>query len=141
MPKHHASTLLFTQPNSPLHLLLGLTSLLFKNPFAFKINFSVFKMVLFRLPIAFCFHFSAATVREPEANEWGSSLIGKKLHFRGIQSLFLVRCKELWLCTNKRFRMHSALTRNCGYAEMGDLECAVDCHILSSYTDFQLQFE
>ena len=27
------------------------------------------------------------------------------------------------------------------YAEMGDLECAVDCHVLSSYTDFQLQFE
>ena len=37
--------------------------------------------------------------------------------------------------------MRSRLARNCGYAEMGDLECAVDCHVLSSYTDFQLQFE
>ena len=37
----------------------------------------------------------AAAVREPEASEWGSSLIGKKLHYRGIQSLFLTRSKEL----------------------------------------------
>ena len=37
--------------------------------------------------------------------------------------------------------MRSRLARNCGYAEMGDLEGAVDCHVLSSYTDFQLQFE
>jgi len=83
-------------------------------------------MVLFRLPIAFCFHFIAATVSEPEANERGSSLIGKELHFRGIQSLFLARCKELWLCTNERFRMHNGLTRNCRYVRMEDLGCAVD---------------
>ena len=36
--------------------------------------------------------------------------------------------KELWLCVNWRFRMHSRLARNCGYAGMGDLECAVDYH-------------
>ena len=29
----------------------------------------------------------------------------------------------------------------CGYAGMGDLECAVDYQVLSSYADFQLQFE
>ena len=40
-----------------------------------------------------------------------------------------------------RFRMRSRLARNCGYAGMGDLECAVDYHVLSSYTDFQLQFK
>ena len=85
--------------------------------------------------------FTAAAVSEPEASERGSSLIGKKLHHRGIQSLFLTKCKELWLSANGRFRMRSRLARNCGYAGMGDFECAVDYHVLSSYTDFQLQFE
>ena len=83
----------------------------------------------------------ADVVSEPEANERGSPLIGKKLHYRGIQSLFLVKRKELWLCANEIFRMHSRLARNCGYAGMEDLECSVDYHVLSSYTDFQLQFE
>ena len=82
----------------------------------------------------------AAAGSEPEANERGSSLIGKKLHYRGIQSLFLAKRKELWLCANGRFRMRSRLARNCCYIAMGDLECAVDYHVLSSYTDFQLQF-
>ena len=78
---------------------------------------------------------------EPEANERGSSLIGKKLHYRGIQSPFLARRKGLWLCANERFRMRNGIARNCGFAGMGDLECAVDYHVFSSYTDFQLQFE
>ena len=82
----------------------------------------------------------AAAVSEPEASERGSSLIGKKLHYRGIQSLFLTKRKELWLCATQRFRMRSRLARNCGYARMG-IECPVDYHVLSSYTDFQLQFE
>ena len=85
--------------------------------------------------------FIAVAVSEPEVNQRGSSLIGKKLHYRGIQSLFLAKCKESWLCANGRFRMHSRLARNCGYAGMGDLECAVDYHVLSSYTDFQVQFQ
>ena len=42
--------------------------------------------------------FFAAAVSEPEASERGSSLIGKKLHYKGIQSLFLTKRKELWLC-------------------------------------------
>ena len=49
--------------------------------------------------------------------------------------------KELCLSANGRFGMRSRLARNCGYARMGDLESAVDYHVLSSYTDFQLQFE
>ena len=49
--------------------------------------------------------------------------------------------KELWLSANGRFRMRSGLARNCGFAGMGDLECTVDYHVLSSFTDFQLQFE
>ena len=96
---------------------------------------------------------------EPKASERGSSLIGKKLHYRGIQSLFLTKPqgilvirdskiwdaqwtrKELWLLSaNGRFGMRSRLARNCGYARM-DLECAVYYHVLSSYIDFQLQFE
>ena len=36
--------------------------------------------------------------------------------------------------------MRSRVARNCGFAGMGDLGCAVDYHVLSSYTDFQLQF-
>ena len=39
----------------------------------------------------------------------GSSLIGKKLLYRGIQSLPLARRKELWLCENERFRMRNRL--------------------------------
>ena len=56
----------------------------------------------------------AAAVSEPEASERGSSLIGKKLHYRGIQSLFLTKRKELWLCATQRFRMRNGLARNCG---------------------------
>ena len=60
---------------------------------------------------------------------------------RGIQSLFLAKRKELWLFANDRFRMRNGLARNCGYVRMEDLGRAVDYHVLSSYTDFQLQFE
>ena len=49
--------------------------------------------------------------------------------------------KELWLSANGRFRMCCRLARNCGCARMGDLECAVDYHVFSSHTDFQMQFE
>ena len=40
----------------------------------------------------------AAAASEPEANERGSSLISRRLHYRGLQSLFLTNA------------------RNCGYA-------------------------
>ena len=63
---------------------------------------------------------------EPEANKRGSSLIGKTLHYRGIQSLFLAKRKELWLCANERFKMRNGFARNCGYVRMEDLRCAVD---------------
>ena len=63
---------------------------------------------------------------EPEASERGSSLIGKKLHYKGIQSLFLSKRKELWLCATQRFRMRNGLARNCGEVRMEDLGCAVD---------------
>ena len=68
----------------------------------------------------------AAAVSEPEANERGSSLIGKKSHYRGIESIFLAKRKELWLCANETFRMRNGLTRNSGYVRMEDLGCAVD---------------
>ena len=82
--------------------------------------------------------------------------MAKKLHYRGIQSLFLARScgyarlkdldaqwtrKELWLGANGRFGTRSRLARGYSYARMGDLECAMNHHVLSSYTDFQLQFE
>ena len=37
----------------------------------------------------------AAAASEPEANERGSSLISRRLHYRGLQSLFLTKRKEL----------------------------------------------
>ena len=67
--------------------------------------------------------------------------MGKKLHYRGIQSLFLTKRKELWLSANGRFRMRSRFARNCGYAGMEDLECAVDYHVLSSPADICEQWE
>ena len=57
----------------------------------------------------------AAAVSEPEASERGSSLIEqKKLHYRDIQSLFLTKRKELWLCATQRFGMRNGLARSCG---------------------------
>ena len=82
--------------------------------------------------------FIAAAVSEPEANEWGSSLIGKKLHYRCIQSLFLAKCKELWLCANERFRMCNRLTRNCGYVRMEDLGCTVDSQGIVAVLEWEI---
>ena len=59
-------------------------------------------------------HLIAAAVSEPEASKRGSSLIGKKSHFRGIESRFLAKRKELWLCANEKFRMRNGLARNFG---------------------------
>ena len=53
----------------------------------------------------------AAAASEPEANERGSSLISRRLHYRGLQSLFLTKRKELWLCANGRFRMRSGMRK------------------------------
>ena len=39
------------------------------------------------------------------------------------------------------FRMRDGLARRFGYVRMEDLGCAVDYHVLSIYTDFQLQVE
>ena len=89
----------------------------FQKPLHFQNKpFRVFKMVLFRITYRLLFSFYCC------CSEWAC----KKLHFRSIQSLFLVRCKELWLCTNERFRMHNGLARNCGYVQMDDLGCTVD---------------
>ena len=72
-------------------------------------------------------HFIAATASEPEANERCSSLISRRLHYRGLQSLFLNKRKELWLCANGRFRMRCGMRKDCGYARMVGLACAVVC--------------
>ena len=65
---------------------------------------------------------------EPEGNERGSSLIGKKSHYRGIESRFLAKRKEFWLCANETFRMRNRLAMNSGYARMKHLGCAVASH-------------
>ena len=70
--------------------------------------------------------FIAAAASEPEANERGSSLISRRLHYRGLQSLFLTKRNELWLCANGRFRMRSGMPRGIVVMrEWEDLGCAV----------------
>ena len=51
----------------------------------------------------------AAAASKPEANERGSSLISRRLHYRGLQSPLLTKRKELWLCANGIFRMRSGM--------------------------------
>ena len=53
----------------------------------------------------------AAAASEPEADERGSSLICRWLHYRGLQSLFFTKRKELWLCPIGRFRMRSGMLK------------------------------
>ena len=92
---------------------------------------------------------------EPEANERGNSLIGKKSHYRGIESLFAKR-KELWLCANETFTMRNALARNFGYARkktfrmrnglamnfgyvrMEDLGCAADSQGIVAMLEWEI---
>ena len=69
---------------------------------------------------------AAAAASEPEANERGSSLISRRLHYRGLQSLFLTKRKELWLCANGRFRMRSGMRKELWLCANGNiLGCAV----------------
>ena len=67
----------------------------------------------------------AAAASEPEANERGSSLISRRLHYRGLQSLFLTKRKELWLCASGRFRMRSGMPQGIVVMrEWEDLGCS-----------------
>ena len=63
----------------------------------------------------------AAAASEPEANERGSSLINRRLHYRGLQSLFLTKRKELWLCANGRFRMRSGMRKELWLCANGNI--------------------
>ena len=75
----------------------------------------------------------AAAASEPEANERGSSLISRRLLYRGLQSLFLTKRKELWLCANRRFRMRSGMRKELWLCANGNiLGCAVS-HVLSCH--------
>ena len=68
----------------------------------------------------------AVAASEPEVNERGSSLISRRLHYRGLQSLFLTKRKELWLCANGRFRMLSGMRKELWLRVNGNiLGCAV----------------
>ena len=60
-----------------------------------------------------------AAAREPEANERGSSVISRRLHYRGLQSLFLTKSKELWLCESSGMPQGIVVMR-----EWEDLGCA-----------------
>ena len=81
----------------------------------------------------------AAAASEPEANERGSSLISRRLLYRGLQSLFLTKRKELGLCANGRFRMRSGMRKELWLCANGNiLGCAVN-HVLSSRFSYILQ--
>ena len=66
--------------------------------------------------------------------------MGKKLHYRGTQSLLLAKRKELWLCVNEGY---GCAVDPQGIVVMPEwkIKGVVDYHVLSSYTDFQLQLE
>ena len=54
-----------------------------------------------------------------------SSLISRRLHYRGLQSLFLTKRKGLWLCASGRFRMRSGMPQGIVVMrEWEDLGCA-----------------
>ena len=61
----------------------------------------------------------AAAASEPEGNERGSSLISRRLHYRGLQSLFLTRRKELWLCGNGRVRTRRGMRKELWLCAIG----------------------
>ena len=68
----------------------------------------------------------AAAAGEPEANERGSSLISRRLHYRGLQSLFLTKRTELRLCADGTFRMRSGMRKELWLCTNGNiLGCAV----------------
>ena len=69
--------------------------------------------------------FIAAAASVPEANERGNSLISRRLYYRGLQSLFLTKRKELWLCASGRFRVCSCVPQGIVVMrEWEDLGCA-----------------
>ena len=67
------------------------------------------------------------TARVPTANERGTPLISR-LHYRGLQSLFLTKRKGLWLYSSGRFRMCSGMSQGTVVMrEWKDLGRAVVC--------------
>ena len=59
-------------------------------------------------------------------SSFASTLICIRLHYRGLQSLFLTKRKELWLCASGRFRMRSGMREELWLCANGNiLECAV----------------
>ena len=57
----------------------------------------------------------------------GSSLISIRLLYKGLQSLFLTKRKQLWLCASGRFRMRSGIPQGIVVIrEWEDLGCAAN---------------
>ena len=82
--------------------------------------------------------FIAAAASEPEANLRGSSLISRRLHSRGLQSLFLTKRKELRLCANGRFRMRIGMRKELWLCANGNiLGWAVTTVTGPKITDYQ----
>ena len=68
-----------------------------------------------------------AAVSEPEANERGSFLISRLLHYGGLQSLFLLNARDCGYARMEALGCAVVCVRNCGYARMEALGCAVVC--------------
>ena len=71
----------------------------------------------------------AAAASEPEENERGSSQISRRLHYRGLQSLFLLNARDCGYARMEALGCAVVCVRNCGYARMEDLGCAVVCRM------------
>ena len=69
----------------------------------------------------------ATAASEPEANERGSSLISRRLHYGGLQSLFLTKRKDCGYARMEDLGCTVVRARNYGNAPMKDLGCAVIC--------------
>ena len=70
---------------------------------------------------------TAAAASELEANERGSSLISRILHYRGLQSLFLTKRKDCGYARMEDLGCTVVRATNYGYVRMKDLGCAVIC--------------
>ena len=75
---------------------------------------------------------------EPEESEGGSSLIGKKLHYRGIQSRFLTKRKELWFCGNSEILDAQWTRKELWLSANGRFGCAVDLQGIVAMLEWEI---
>ena len=119
---------------------LASSKLTFKLKSKYEVQYCTFATVKILTILIEKSFFVAAPASEPEANERGSSLISRRFHYRGLQSLFLTKCKELLLCASGRFSMRSVMPQGIVVmCEWEDLGCAAyQSHVLQKVMKFNL---